>query len=175
MAETVAAFLEDRLIARGAAEEVTRLLEERFAPSDHAAIRVFDEETGRITDLDFWDAAKSAAPPPAAVAARARGRPKLGVVAREVTLLPRQWDWLSTQPGGASAAIRRLVEHARKAGPDSKAAREAAYRFMTEMAGDRPGYEEALRALYRGDTERVRAIAAEWPEDIRLFLERYLA
>ena len=48
-------------------------------------------------------------PPP-----RGPGRPKLGVVAREITLLPRHWDWLAQQTGGASVAIRKLVEEARR-------------------------------------------------------------
>jgi hypothetical protein len=172
MSETLAAFFEDRLIARGAREDVTRLVEDRFAASDHGAIRVFDEATMKVTDLDYWDAGKSAAALPSAV--RGRGRPKLGVVAREVTLLPRQWEWLGTQPGGASAAIRRLVEEARKAAPPAGMGRDAAYRFMTEMAGDRPGYEEAIRALYRGDHEKVREIAGDWPDDIRAYLGRLL-
>ncbi len=74
---------------------------------------------------------------------RGRGRPKLGVVAREVTLLPRHWDWLNAQPGGASVALRKLVEQARRANGDAdraRAAREAAYHFMSAMAGDLPAF-----------------------------------
>jgi hypothetical protein len=98
------------------------------------------------------------------------------VVAREVTLLPRQWDWLAAQPGGASAALRRLVEEARR-GPAGEAAarsqrQEAAYRVMTVLAGDLPGFEEALRALYAGDRGRFTAETAGWPEDVRLHAER---
>lgn len=163
----VTAFFENKVIAHGERDEVTRLVEERYASTDHSGIRVFEDESGRVTDLDFWDASKVAP-------TRLRGRPKLGVVAREVTLLPRQWEWLARQPGGASATIRRLVEEARKIAPDAKEARDAAYRFMSDMCGDRPGYEEALRALYRGDHARFSALIAEWPEDIRAYIDQLL-
>jgi hypothetical protein len=96
------------------------------------------------------------------------------VTAREITLLPRQWDWLARQPGGASAALRRLVEEARKRAPGPEAAREAAHHFMSHMCGDRPGYEEALRALWRGDAGRFRELVAPWPKDVRAFLARLL-
>src|SRR4029079_4156101 len=69
----------------------------------------------------------------AAAEPRGRGRPRLGVVAREGTLLPRHWEWLGTQPGGASVVLRKLVEEARRANGDAdrtRAARDAAYRFM---------------------------------------------
>lgn len=103
-------------------------------------------------------------------APRRPGRPKLGVVSREVTLLPRHWDWLAAQPGGASVALRRLVEEARKqaAGGDRRrAAQEAAYRFMQAMAGGLPGYDEAARALFAGDIAGFEEHAATWPEDVR--------
>jgi hypothetical protein len=99
------------------------------------------------------------------------------VVSREVTLLPRHWEWLGTQRGGASAAIRRLIDDARKRRSETLTAaeaREGVHRFLTEMAGDRPGYEEALRALYRSDIAAVRAIADAWPQDIRRYLTRLL-
>ena len=98
------------------------------------------------------------------------GRPRLGVVAREVTLLPRHWEWLSAQPGGASVALRKLVEEARrvKAPEDRRReAQESAYRFMTVMAGNEPGFEEALRALYSEDRERFEMYSAAWPKDVR--------
>jgi hypothetical protein len=101
---------------------------------------------------------------------RGRGRPKLGVVAREVTLLPRHWEWLGTQPGGASVALRKLVEEARRASGDrdrSRAARDAAYHFMSTMAGNLPGFEEASRALFADDRRRFAGLIAGWPEDIR--------
>jgi hypothetical protein len=168
--ERVTAFLGDEVVARGERGEVTRELE-RLYPADHGAIRVYEDGSGRVVDLDYWDAAASAPPPPP----RPRGRPSLGVAAREVTLLPRHWEWLSRQPGGASAAIRRLVEEARRKGPESVDKRDSAYRFMSDMCGDRPGYEEALRALYRGEEERLRSLIAPWPEDVRRYIEGLLA
>lgn len=105
---------------------------------------------------------------------RRPGRPKLGVVAREVTLLPRHWDWLAAQPGGASVALRRLVDDARKvtAGDDRRrAAQEAAYRFMQAMAGNEGGFEEAARALFAGDFGRFQACIAGWPDDVRDHVE----
>ena len=101
---------------------------------------------------------------------RGPGRPKLGVVAREITLLPRHWDWLNTQPGGASVALRKLVEQARHAseGKDRiRQSQEATYRFMVAMAGDRPGFEEATRALFAGDSDRFDREIASWPIDVR--------
>jgi uncharacterized protein len=92
------------------------------------------------------------------------------VVAREVTLLPRHWDWLAGQPGGASVTLRKLVEQARKdnEGKDRlRRAREAAYRFLSAMAGNLPGFEEAARALFAGDRDRFAAIVAPWPQDVR--------
>ena len=115
---------------------------------------------------DGAEAGASGPPEPA----RGPGRPKLGVVAREVTLLPRHWEWLASQPGGASVALRKLVEEARKVagGNDRRrAAQESAYRFMQAMAGDLPGYEDATRALFAGDVGRFEEQTAHWPEDIR--------
>ena len=103
-------------------------------------------------------------------APRGPGRPKLGVVAREITLLPRHWEWLAQQPGGASVAIRRLVEQARRSGEDKdrmRQAREAAYRFMSAMAGNKPHYEDAIRALFAGDPARFEELIAGWPADVR--------
>lgn len=111
-----------------------------------------------------------------AEAPRGRGRPKLGVVAREVTLLPRHWDWLASQPGGASVALRKLVEAASRAaeGPDRiRAAREATYRFASAMAGDLPGFEEAMRALFAGDDTAFETRIEAWPADIATQLRTY--
>src|SRR4051812_2121744 len=129
--------------------------------STHGAL-IFDRETGRVVDIDPRF-------PPTAEAPRA-GRPKLGVVPREVTLLPRHWDWLATQPGGASAALRKLVDEARQSGgtrQQKRAAQEAAYHFMLAMAGDLPGYEEATRALFADDRSRLEQCIADWPQDVR--------
>lgn len=139
-------------------------------PEVYAACRdlpgalIFDEETGRVVDIDPRF-------PPTEEASRP-GRPKLGVVAREVTLLPRHWDWLSAQPGGASVALRKLVEEARR-DPKSKmrVARDSLYRFSAAMVGNAPGYEEAMRALYAGQKEDFLAHIEAWPDDIRAKLE----
>lgn len=164
MASTVTAFLADERIASGDREAVTRLLEERY-PNDHGAILAFDDETGRIADLDYWNAA-------AAGAAKPRGRPKIGVIAREVTLLPRHWEWLAQQRGGASAALRRLVDEVRARGRTGRERQDAVYRFLQATCGDRPGYEEALRILYRGDWGAFQAAIVAWPESVRLYVAK---
>jgi hypothetical protein len=125
---------------------------------------IFDEDTGRVVDIDPRH-------PPTDETARP-GRPRLGVVAREVTLLPRHWDWLAAQPGGASLALRKLVEDARH-DPSlrSRAARDSLYRFMTALVGNAPGYEEAIRALYAGEREEFLAHIEVWPADVRAKLE----
>jgi hypothetical protein len=104
------------------------------------------------------------------VQSRGRGRPKLGVIAREVTLLPRHWDWLSVQPGGASVALRKLVEAAKRSTTiqeDRRRAQERAYQFISVMAGDMPGFEECTRALFAGDSNKLVQLTAEWPSDVR--------
>jgi len=168
MGTTVTAFFEDRIVARGTRAEVTRTIEEGYGQADFAAIHVFDDETGARLDLDYWDAASGTGE------SRGRGRPKLGVTAREVTLLPRHWEWLQRQKGGASAALRRLVDEAMKAPATPAARRDAAYRFLTASSGDRPGYEDAMRALYRGDEPRFEALVSAWPADIRAYAARLL-
>lgn len=174
MSGQVTAFFDERIIARGTPAAVTGAVEEGY--SDRLSdVRVFEDGTGRVIDLDIWDAARSAAMSRAgADQPKGRGRPRLGVVAREVTLLPRQWEWLAKQPGGASAAIRRLVDAARKEGQGHGEARDAVYRFLTVMGGDRPGYEEALRALYRGEAERFAELIVDWPEDVRRYVDELI-
>lgn len=103
------------------------------------------------------------------------GRPKLGVVAREVTLLPRHWAWLAAQSGGASVALRKLVDQARKDSltqDERRLSQEASYRFMSAMAGSLAGFEEAARALFAADRPRFEALIAPWPADIRVHLQR---
>ena len=110
-------------------------------------------------------------------AAQGPGRPKLGVVSREVSLLPQHWAWLEEQPNGISAALRRLVDEASKRDPDkqrARKARDATGRFMTALAGDRPNFEEAMRALYAGDRETLTELTKRWPKDIRAQLARML-
>jgi len=165
----VTAFLGEKQIAAGDAAEVRQAIEDGYSAADHAVIQVFDDGSGRAVDLDYWDAAQTAEP------ARGRGRPKMGVTSREVTLLPRHWDWLSRQRGGASATLRRLVEDASRQEGGEAARRDAVYRFMHAVGGDRPGYEEALRALYRGDRALFDRHVGDWPEAFRNYIERLFA
>lgn len=164
------AFAGSHLIATGPLAEVALALQARSEPQ--GTVLVLDDRSGRAIDLDLRGtpaelAARLGQPP------RERGRPKLGVVGREVTLLPRQWEWLAQQPGGASVALRRLVEEARLKGAGSRrAAQDAAYQAMTALAGDRPGFEEALRALYADDRARFEAQVAAWPEDVSAYVTR---
>ena len=141
---------------------------------------VFDDLTGQVVELDLRGSeaeilARLPDPqPPPPVAPRGRGRPKLGVVAREVTLLPRHWEWLAAQPGGASVALRKLVEQARRenAGEDAtRAAGEAAYRVMSALAGNLPGFEAASRALFAGDRAGLKTAAAGWPPELLAYIE----
>jgi uncharacterized protein len=176
------AFERDRRIASGDLREVARAAKQTLDQRDDASILVFDgassglieidfrgtveEVLARLPDLTRVPAALDDAPP----APRGPGRPKLGVVAREITLLPRHWDWLAQQPGGASVAIRKLVEEARRTGEDKdrlRQAQETAYRFMSVIAGNKPHYEDAIRALFAGDPARFEQLIAGWPADVR--------
>ena len=140
------------------------LAEVYAASRDVPGALIFDQATGRVVDIDHRH-------PPSDDTVRP-GRPKLGVVAREVTLLPRHWDWLAAQPGGASVALRKLVEAAR-ADPRLKTRflRDSVNRFITATVGNAPGYEEAIRALYAGEREEFAAHIEAWPPDIRAKLE----
>ena len=156
-------------------------------------VLIFDDATGHAVDIDIRGAdeevvgritaeagpgrpGRSYSPASDSIAdagvgtPRGRGRPKLGVIAREVTLLPRHWEWLAAQPGGASVALRKLVEEARRTHAQTdrrRRALESAYHFMSAMAGDMPGFEEAARALFAADERRLRKWIAPWPEDVR--------
>lgn len=169
------AFVGSRNLARGALIDVALAVKaaERLNAD---AVLVFDDATGRVLDLDLRgttaeivarlgrSGSREAEP------ARGRGRPKLGVVPREVTLLPRHWEWLAQQPGGASGALRRLVDAARRGDQgktERKGAQQRAYTFLSAMAGDLPGYEEAIRALFADDGDGFAARIAAWPRDIR--------
>src|SRR5437868_3340172 len=178
------AFEGSRRIATGALSQVALKTKEVLDRGEQAPVLIFDDVTGEQIEVDFRGTAEevlrrldevTSGGAPAAVPAqsgsetpRGPGRPKLGVVAREVTLLPRHWDWLNRQPGGASVALRRLVQEASRVNADRdavRAARESAYRFMTAIAGSLPGFEEAARALFAGDRERFGQRVADWPED----------
>lgn len=172
------AFENHRLLATGPLEPVALKIQRRLKTNPSAAVLLFSDSTGKQMDLDlrgseselmdrlkiFISAENTESAP------SGPGRPKLGVVAREVSLLPRHWEWLATQSGGASATIRRLIEEARK-NPSEKEqiriAQERTHKFMTAIAGDLAHYEEALRALYANDKKGFQTQTREWPEDVR--------
>lgn len=173
------AFSGSKKVACGAVETVLRAAKK--ASPDGSGVLVFEDASGKQVDFD-WEGTpdevvrKLAAHPlfrdrEALMTPRSGpGRPRLGVVGREVSLLPRHWEWLEQQPQGASAAIRRLVDEARKREPGRDAerrARTAAGTFLWAMAGNLPDFEEASRALYAGDRERFDALTAQWPVDVR--------
>ncbi|GEJ59493.1 hypothetical protein AMYX_42340 [Anaeromyxobacter diazotrophicus] len=173
------AFADDRLIASGPLEEMLAGTKAWVDRKERARLLIFDDATGREVDFDLRGSLErvlARAAPPAAEPGRP-GRPRLGVVGREVSLLPRHWEWLEEQPNGISAALRRLVDEARKREPGKQRARslrEAASRFMTAMAGDRDGYEEASRALFAGDIPRFERLVRAWPADVRKYLLRWV-
>ena len=166
-------------IAEGSTAEVLAQLRER---KDDTPYLIFDAQTGESLDFDVHNQAGVV---PHATSAEAHddtprgvGRPKLGVVAREVTLLPRHWDWLNRQPGGASVALRRLVQEASRVNADRdavRASRESTYRFMTAIAGALPGFEEATRALFAGERNRFEGLIDAWPSDLRTHLQKLSA
>jgi len=177
------AFIGPTRLAAGPLAEVAIAVMQASRSAAAPPIIIFSDATGQPIDLDLRGTERdiiARLPRPAAPSdieteetaaePRGRGRPKLGVVAREVTLLPRHWEWLGTQPGGASVALRKLVEEARRANGDAdraRAARDAAYRFMSAMAGNLAGFEEASRALFADDRRRFVGLVAGWPDDIR--------
>lgn len=187
LADTYTVFRGTLALGSGSLATVAVAAHRALAMNPTAVVTVVCHGTGRTVDLDLRGteaevAERHASPdaPPAADGAdatrpRGRGRPRLGVVAREVTLLPEHWDWLAAQPGGASVALRKLVLQAMRvsAGPDAlRRARERTYAFMSTVAGDLPGFEEATRALFAGDAERLGAHIAAWPPDVRHLIAR---
>lgn len=175
-------------IASGSLQTNALAVKHAMASGEYASLLIFCDQTGRVIDIDTrgsdaemlarlpseggssqentstpTDSAESDEP-------RGRGRPKLGVVSREVTLLPRHWDWLASQPGGASITLRKLVEEARRSNVDQNRQRqtsESAYHFMSAMAGDMAGFEEASRALFANDVAKFRQQINAWPMDVR--------
>jgi len=166
------AFAGSSRIAAGDLAEAAKAARRALDRDPDAIVLVFNGQTAAVTDLDLRGTEQDvvARLAPAIPRAAKRGRPKLGVIAREVTLLPRHWEWLASQPGGASVTLRKLVEAARKLDDGAGRARalaEAAYRFMVAMAGDLPGFEEAARALFAGDFIQLGDRMSQWPPDIR--------
>ena len=178
------AFIGNRLFASGPLAEVALAIRAvGVSPAD--PVLLFDDRSGRSFDIDTRGSEAEvlarlapAAEPGPAEQPRGRGRPRLGVIAREVTLLPRHWDWLTTQPGGASVTLRKLIDDARRNSGDTdrrRAAQDATYHFMSAMAGDLSGFEEAARALYAGDAVRFESELAPWPADVRAHAQRLAA
>lgn len=180
------AFDGEQRIAAGDLRDVARAAKRVLDLNKEAAVLIFDGVSSNVVELDFrgtlddvlarlpaadkiaqGEIALEAPTPPTN---RSPGRPKLGVVAREITLLPRHWEWLGRQSGGASVAIRKLVDEARRGSEEkdrSRQSQDAAYRFMSAMAGNRPHFEEAVRALFAPDPPRFRKLIAGWPADLR--------
>jgi hypothetical protein len=180
------AFESNRCIASGGLSGVVKKVKEVIDHNKHARVLIFEDLTGELVEVDFRGTMKEVLmrlekPSDRGDSdilpskkdqdlTRGPGRPKIGVVSREVTLLPRHWDWLNSQPGGASVALRKLVEEARRINSNRDKVRhsqEVAYRFMTAMAGDLAGYEEATRALFAGNRGRFNDLIAAWPADVR--------
>lgn len=175
------AFDGHRRLHSGPLAEVVLAVKQAERAGAAGPVLIYDDANGKVIDVDIRGTDKQilARLSPAAAATpeepesdtpRGRGRPKLGVTAREVTLLPRHWDWLGQQPGGASVALRKLVEEARRANAEKdrrRAAQEAAYRFMSAIGGNLPGFEEATRALFAGNEPRFHEQLAPWPRDVR--------
>ena len=181
---TCCAFNQHQLIACGPLVEVARAAKLAIDTGANGPVLIFDQQSSRPIELDFRGSADEvlarlapaevASPPPS----RGPGRPKLGVTAREVTLLPRHWEWLAQQPGGASAVLRRLVEQAQRSDAPKQQARlamEAVERFMNAMTGNFAGHEEASRAFYRGERDQFAALIEQWPPDVRDHLHRLVA
>lgn len=186
------AFEGNRLLAAGPLIEVVLAVKTASESGTTSPLLVFDDATGRVMDFDLRGtkadiiarlsrpSANTRPSPPSptdgsTTEPRGRGRPKLGVIGREVTLLPRHWEWLAAQPGGASVVLRRLVDDARRGGgaqQTRRAAQEIAYRFMSAMAGNLPGFEEAARALFANDPTRFEHQVSGWPGDVRRYAMR---
>lgn len=178
---TYTAFQGERCLVTGSPEQVAVATRQALQVDPQAPVLIFDDHTGRQVDMNLRgsdeDVLQRLQPVSAEAprVARGPGRPRLGVVAREVTLLPRHWEWLAAQPGGASVTLRKLVDTARRENAwqdEVRQAQAACDRFMATMAGNRPGYEAASRALYAGDAAAFREHIAEWPVDIRAHAAR---
>lgn len=185
---TFVAFLGENALAFGSLQEVATKAKSAIDTGTLAPLSIYNAITSTAVDLDLRGSLEEvleripyelpiAITPgnPDDKSKPGRGRPKLGVVAREVTLLPRHWEWLAEQEGGASVTLRKLVESARRTGGGAmrlRRAQHSAYRFMSAMLGNHPGFEEATRALFAGDAAKFTEQAREWPVDLRTHAQR---
>lgn len=173
-AQQLALFAGPQMIVMGGRDEIAGTIARLRTQGDARSLLVFDSATGEQVDLDPRERSVLDAEADEA-STRGPGRPRLGVVSREVTLLPRHWEWLNAQPSGASAALRRLVDQARRENESADRVRrsqEAAFRFMTAMAGNEAGFEEACRSLFAGDEHGFRSHVEGWPADVARFAAR---
>jgi len=171
------AFEGNRRIALGDLRDAARKAKHVIDRGERGPVLLFDALTSHPIEVDFRGTVedvvnrlKKEPQEGKEIQRKGPGRPMLGVVGREVTLLPRHWEWLNSQPGGASVALRRLVEQARKSNSEKdrkREAQESAYRFISAIAGNAPGYEEALRALYAGKTKDFDQCVKTWPRDVQ--------
>jgi hypothetical protein len=169
---TCTAFRGTSRLKSGPLADVAAKAKQSLDQDPTQSILIFDDDTGRVLDIDYRGTAEQvvARLQPREQPKQGPGRPKLGVVGREVTLLPRHWEWLESQPGGASVALRKLVEEAKKSGSvkdQIRKSQDAAYRFMAAMVGNEPNFEEAIRLLFRGDREGFQNQMKKWPKDLR--------
>jgi hypothetical protein len=173
---TYTTFAGERLIVSADLKTMLLRTKEFLDRSANDSVLIFEDQTGQQVDFDFRGTPDEVLERAEVVKTRTGpGRPRLGVISREVSLLPRHWEWLERQPSGISAALRRLVDEARKRAPSKERARlvrEAASQFMWAMAGNLPGFEEASRALFAKDHGRFEHLISGWPEDIRKHLSR---
>ena len=184
---TFSAFAGHKCVVSGDVNATIAGVMRYLAKHEGENVLVFEDRTGKQIDFDLRGTVDEAiarlAEHPSFAAPkdegpRGPGRPKLGVVSREISLLPRHWEWLESQPEGTSGALRRLVEEARRRGQGkqiARAAREAAGKAMWSLAGDLPHFEEASRALYARDQEKLTGLIKRWPKDVKAYVERLVA
>lgn len=180
-ATTYTAFEGHKILAQGNFAQVIVKIKKHLGKEAHSSILIFSDDTGKTMDFNFQGSEQDVqkrlevfVDQPVSTETSGPGRPKLGVVSREVSLLPRHWEWLASQPGGASATLRKLIEAAKKKseeGQSDKQVQERTYRFMSALAGDLTGYEEALRALYKKDHKNFLAQIQTWPKDVRNYTQ----
>ena len=162
------AFDGEQRIAAGDLRDVARAAKRALDQNKEAAVLIFDGVSSNVVDLDFRGTVDDvlarlpaadkiaqeeiALEEPTPPANRSPGRPKLGVVAREITLLPRHWEWLARQSGGASVAIRKLVDEARRGGEEKRSHPPGTGRRLSLHVGN--GRQQA--AFRRGGPRPVR-------------------